>query len=181
MRRIMTSEIQAMSSMQNAAPAKDWRQRPLIRGVVFLLCGWLSGVSHAVDFPTLPLQTGVVQPAPNVIFILDDSTSMEDDTLDTGLSWSSSTPSLGSGTGAPYTKNPLSYNPHITYQPWASANNTNTDVVRLGNANYNNAYNSVEFATSGNRTNLSNSTQTFYVPKSAASVHSDPKQYYRYQ
>src|SRR5690606_135866 len=106
---------------------------------------------------------------------------MEDDALDTGLSWSNTSPGLGTGANAPYTKNPLAYNPNITYLPWASANSTDTSVVRLGGANYNNAYNSVEFATSGSRTDLRGSTRTCYVPKTASSDLTDQRQYYRYQ
>src|SRR5688572_20996031 len=110
----MTLNSRAMNHVHGAAPASDWRRRPVTRVVVCLLSWWACGVSQAVEFPSQPLQTGVVQPAPNVIFILDDSLSMttvSGTTLDTGLSWSNTTPGLGSGAGAPYTKNPLSYNP----------------------------------------------------------------------
>ncbi len=171
----MTPDIQAMKQTRTDTPATDWRQRRSTRAMVFLLAWCVSGLGYAVEFPSLPLQTGVVQPAPNVIFILDDSTSMEDDVLDTGLSWSNTNPGLGNGSGAPYTKNPLSYNPAITYLPWASANATDTAVERLPNANFNAAYRSPEFATSGStldlRTGSTNgdyytgSPATFYVPK----------------
>ena len=85
----MTLNTQAMNHTHEPAPASDWRRRPLTRVVVCLLSWWSCGVSYAaVNFPALPLQTGVAQPAPNIIFILDDSlsmTSQSGDTLDTGL------------------------------------------------------------------------------------------------
>ena len=62
MKGYMTLNTRAMNHMTRAA--------------VFLLSWCAGGVSYAVDFPSQPLQTGVVQPAPNVIFILDDSLSM---------------------------------------------------------------------------------------------------------
>lgn len=189
----MTPDIQAMKQTRTDTPATDWRQRRSTRAMVFLLAWCVSGLGYAVEFPSLPLQTGVVQPAPNVIFILDDSTSMEDDVLDTGLSWSNTNPGLGNGSGAPYTKNPLSYNPAITYLPWASANATDTAVERLPNANFNAAYRSPEFGTSGStldlRTGSTNgdyytgSPATFYVPKPGLTDDQkrDQRRYYRYQ
>lgn len=166
----------------------DWRRHWLVRGVVLFLAWW-HGVSYAVDFPAMPLQTGAVQPAPNVIFILDDSTSMTDpslggDVLDTGLVWSNQSPGLGSGLGAPYTKNALSYNPSTTYLPWADANSVNTQVERLPNADFGGAYSNASLATSGTKEVLSNSVRTFYVPKPTATTPAllaDQRQYYRYQ
>lgn len=171
-----------MNYMQKSEsmPVNDWRQRRLTRAVVFFLA-WLHGACYAVDFPSLPLQTGTVQPAPNVIFILDDSTSMEDDELDTGLSWTNSDPGIGTDASAPYTKNALSYNTRITYQPWASANSTDTSVVRLTAAKYESVYTSAVLPSSGGPSNLNNSTITFYAPKSTSSTITDQRQYYRYQ
>lgn len=190
----MTLDTRATNRMRKAAPDSDWRRRPLARAVVFLLSWWVFGVSYAVDFPSLPLQTGVVQPAPNIIFILDDSTSMTTtggDVLDTGLRWSNTSPGLGSaagagapytsGAGAPYTKNALSYNPKITYMPWAKANSTNTDVERWDPAEYTAAGVSVELAT-GDTTDLSAGDRTYYVPKSSDNLEDqfDQRKYYRY-
>jgi type IV pilus assembly protein PilY1 len=179
----MTSSTRAMNHIHKAgsAPASDWRQRTITR-VVVLLLAWWHGVSYAVDFPSLPLQTGAVQPAPNVVFILDDSLSMttvSGTVLDTGLAWTNTSPGLGSGAGAPYTKNPLSYNPATTYLPWASANTTNTDLVRMDPASYTAASDNVQLA-GGTTINLSSNHQTFYVPKPSATL-ADQSQYYRYQ
>ncbi|MDQ2641857.1 MAG: PilC/PilY family type IV pilus protein [Pseudomonadota bacterium] len=173
-----------VNHMQKPEPVStsDWRQRRFTRVVVFFLA-WLHGASYAVDFPSLPLQTGAAQPAPNVIFILDDSLSMttvSGTSLDSGLNWSNTSPNLGSGAGAPYTKNPLSYNPGTTYQPWATANTENTDLVRMAAAAYTAVSDDVQLATDNSPTNLSSNHQTFYVPKPAANQ-ADQRQYYRYQ
>lgn len=173
----------------HATPARDWR-RLLTRAAVFLF-GWCGcAASYAVTFPATPLQTGVSQPAPNVIFILDDSlsmTSLTGSVLDTGLTWCSTAtcpnqpPSLGTGEGAPYTKNPLSYNPGTEYKAWATANTTDTSVVRLADASYTNANDDDQSYNSGSTVNLSSNTQTFYAPKPSATDLKDPRQYYRYQ
>jgi type IV pilus assembly protein PilY1 len=178
-----------MNHMHDQAPARDWRRRPLMRVAVCLFSWWACGASYAVTFPSLPLQTGVSQPAPNVIFILDDSLSMTSLTgavLDTGLAWCSNTscpnqPTLGSGEGAPYTKNPLSYNPATDYKAWATANTTNTDLVRLADASYTSANDDDQFYNSGDTVDLSSKTRTYYVPKPSATNLADQRQYYRYQ
>jgi type IV pilus assembly protein PilY1 len=161
----------------------------LTRVVVCLLGWWMCGASYAVDFPSLPLQTGVLPPAPNIIFILDDSLSMTSiggEALDTGLVWCPgatcpNSPTFPSGVGAPYTKNPLSYDPSIDYLPWATANTTDTSVVRLAQASYTAASNDLQLYTDASPTNLSSSTQTYYVPKPSATNRADGRQYYRYQ
>jgi type IV pilus assembly protein PilY1 len=193
----MTLNTRAVNHSHDNAPARNWRTRPLTRVAVCLLSWWACGVSYAVEFPAFPLQTGVAQPAPNVIFIMDDSTSMtsnDGDNLDTGLVWSvqqvvgshSTGDMPDSDAGAPYTRNALSYNPATTYQPWATANTSNTDLVRHPAANYNAAYTSLEFATAAKTsatTNLSSSPVAFYVPKPTATTAelTDQTKYYRYQ
>jgi type IV pilus assembly protein PilY1 len=187
----MTLNTQAVNHTHEISPARDWRTRPLTQAAVFLLSWWACGASHAVEFPSLPLQTGVAQPAPNVIFILDDSTSMtsnDGDNLDTGLVWTNTTPDMvDSDAGAPYTRNALSYNPKTTYEPWATANTTDTSLLRHPAANYTAAYSSLEYATAAKTsatTNLSSSAVTYFVPKPTATTEAslkDQTQYYRYQ
>ncbi len=187
----MTPNIRAVNHNHEIAPARDWRTRPLTRVAVCLLSWWVCGVSYAVEFPSLPLQTGVAQPAPNVIFILDDSTSMtsnDGDNLDTGLVWSNTSPDMpSSDAGAPYTRNALSYNPKTTYEPWATANGTDTSLKRHPAANYTAAYSSLEFATAAKTSttkDLSSGTETYFVPKPTATTEAslkDQRQYYRYQ
>ncbi len=199
----MTLNTQAMKDTQDSAPSRDWRRRSLTRVAVCVLSWWACGVSYAaplITFPSQPLQTGVTQAAPNVIFILDDSGSMTSnggDALDTGLVWCTDTacpnqpalphftgtrpPPDNQGLGAPYTKNPLSYNPATNYQPWAYANNSDTSVLRQANADYTNANKDLALYTGGaGTTNLSSSTQTFYVPKPSTDQ-TDRRNYYRYQ
>src|SRR5689334_11976222 len=123
----MTLNTRAMNPAHESAPVNDWRRRTSTRVAVCLLSWWACGASYAVDFPSMPLQTGTSQAAPNVIFILDDSLSMTSvggDELDTRLTWCTAAacpnqPLLpdqpgsdpdNEGPGAPYTKNPLSYN-----------------------------------------------------------------------
>src|SRR5690349_11233351 len=188
----MTLNTRAMNDMHEAAPASDWRRRPLTRVAVCLLSWWSCGVSYAaVSFPSLPLQTGVSQPAPNVIFILDDSLSMTSvggDALDTGLTWCTNAtcpnqPTLGgdnsTSDGAPYTKNPLSYNPSVIYKPWATANTTDTSKVYLAAANYASASSDLQWAT-GSEVNLGDSAQTVYLPRPSL-ANTDRRNYYRYQ
>ena len=184
----MTLNTRAVNHTHEIAPARDWRTRPLTQAAVFLLSWWACGASHAVEFPSLPLQTGVAQPAPNVIFILDDSTSMtsnDGDNLDTGLVWSNTSPDMiNSDAGAPYTRNALSYNPKTTYDPWATANNTDTSLVRHPAASYTAAYSSLEYATAAKTsatTDLSSSIVTYFVPKPTATDLTDQRQYYRYE
>jgi type IV pilus assembly protein PilY1 len=184
----MTLNIRAMNHAHEIAPARNWRTRPLTRATVCLLSWWACGVSNAVEFPSLPLQTGVAQPAPNVIFILDESTSMtsnDGDNLDTGLTWSNTSPDMiDSDAGAPYTRNALSYNPKTTYEPWAWANDTDTSLVRHPAASYTAAYSSLEYATADKTsvtTDLSSGVVTYFVPKPAATDLTDQRQYYRYQ
>ena len=183
----MSLNTEAMNHMHESAPANDWRRRPVTRAAVCLLSWWVCGISQAVEFPSMPLQTGSVQPAPNIIFILDDSlsmTSVSGTTLDTGLSWSNTTPGLGSGAGAPYTKNPLSYNPVTVYKPWATHETSKaTPDDRLGNATYTAVSDDLQFYTDNSPVNLSATAQTYYVPKpgSTAADLRDQRKYYRYQ
>jgi type IV pilus assembly protein PilY1 len=168
-------------SMQTSTETRrpDWRQRRLTRAFVFGLAWW-HAACYAVDFPSVPLQTGVTQPAPNVIFILDDSLSMEGTELNTGLVWSNTSPGIGN---AAYTKNPLAYNPRTTYKPWATANDKNTEVERLDDATYTKVCEDTSRLTSCSK-DLSSSAQTFYVPKKVnptATELADQRQYYRYQ
>src|SRR5215510_2411940 len=187
----MTLNTRAMNDTYEST-ASDWRRRPLTRVAVGLLCWWSCGVSSAaVSFPSLPLQTGVSQPAPNVIFILDDSLSMTSvggDALDTGLTWCTDAacpnqPTIGddnsTGGGAPYTKNPLSYNPATIYKAWATSNTTDTTVQRLADATYTAASSDLQLPT-GSNVDLSSSAQTFYLPK-PSTTNTDRRNYYRYQ
>lgn len=150
--------------------------------------------AHALDIPANPLQTGLAYPPPNVMFIMDDSTSM-------GLSYMPST-STGSScdietisrelvnsgsnmTGSDrrdiscraYTANTLYYNPAITYQPWSISAGG-----RQAQASYT-AASDHDYLISGATVDLSDATQTFYVPKAGVqpSGYHIKQNYYRYQ
>jgi type IV pilus assembly protein PilY1 len=182
MKGYMTPNTRAMNHMHEHAPVSHRSRRTSTRAVVFLLSWWAGGAAYAVDFPAQPLQTGVVQPAPNIVFILDDSQSMVGAgglALNTGLKWTVTSPALGDGDGAPYTKNPLSYNPATIYKPWAAANTSNTDVLRLDAADYAKVCDDNARITSCDL-DLTTDHETYYVPKSLLTL-SDQTTYYRYQ
>lgn len=130
---------------------------------------------NAVTFPDNPLQTGAAYPPPNVMFILDDSGSMQWDFM----------PGAFDSSGVPatspqqiqlktYARNTMYYNPNTTYQPWLKDDNSRY----TGGMDYTSAFSSDE-QLSGS-IDLSTSTRTFYVPKASATDLSDSRQYERY-
>lgn len=138
-------------------------------------------VNAAITVPTSPLTTASRVP-PNILFILDDSGSMEWDFMP-GPFDSRAFNNNGSLATTPvnisydaYTRNTLAYNPNIDYQPWTQANGN----LMTGGTSYTAAYSSDNLA-SGSTTNLSNNTRTFYVPKANITDEADARQYYRYQ
>ena len=164
----------------------DWRALP----AGFLVTLLALPVNAAVTIPPEPLVSGM-RVAPNILFILDDSGSMED----------SSMPDVVPKTSRPevhdkaYTRNTLSYNPALDYQPWMNA----TGYRLLGGTDYEKAYSSAKYVdytgvkdngstgiiTSSPTTNLSLRAQTFYVPKdttqTAESYLAKGDNYWRYQ
>ncbi|HVI57478.1 MAG TPA: PilC/PilY family type IV pilus protein [Luteimonas sp.] len=131
---------------------------------------------NAVTFPDNPVQTGAAYPPPNVMFILDDSGSMAFDFMP-GANSSSEVPKT-----SPvqiqlqaYTRNTLYYNPNINYQPWRKYDSSRA----AGGTTYNKVFTS-DTALSGSY-DLSDDTQTFYVPKPNATDLSNSNQYYRFQ
>lgn len=148
----------------------------------------------AVSIPNTPLQSGASFPAPNVMFILDDSGSMSFTYMP------DSVPSVSPSNIASlaYTRNTVSYNPSTTYKAWIKANTDNTFSRYTGGLAYNAAYASFNLA-SGSTINLGNSAscstqeqngtdksvcggvQTYYVPKDGATDMAATASYYRYQ
>ena len=108
----------------------------------------------ALVIPPTPLQSATPIP-PNIMFILDDSGSMESTTMpdDPSLTTPIEIQSRA------YTLNTLSYNPNITYKAWRKADAS----VVAGGTSYSAAY-SDESLASGS-VNLSDQVQTFFVPK----------------
>ncbi|MCJ0825917.1 pre-peptidase C-terminal domain-containing protein [Luteimonas sp. 50] len=132
-------------------------------------------VNAAVVFPDNPLQTGAAYPPPNVMFILDDSGSMAFDFMP-GANSSSEVPKTSPQQIQlqAYPRNTLYYNPNTTYQPWLKADGSRY----TGGTDYTEVYTS-DTLLSGSY-DLSDNTQTFYVPKSDATDLSDSRQYERY-
>lgn len=139
-----------------------------------------------VDIASAPLQTGATV-EPNILFILDDSGSMN---------WELMPESLRKEVGQSYLRNvdfddsnhkairarspenTVYYNPEIDYQPWAKADGTsypNTPATA--------AYTDPN---SGNTTNLTQQSNgdwriTYYILKSGALDKTSPSNYYKYQ
>ncbi len=181
-------------------PERQWWAAPAALLVTLLALP----ASANVDIPNDPLTTGARVP-PNILFILDDSGSMEwrymynpDITSITGGNITSNR--TGNNTSSDssygttstvnaamydqnYVTNTLYYNPNTTYSPWLDS----TGVPLSGGASYTSVYSSpnyVTHASSGSTSNtlsLANDTQTFYAPKPGATNLADATQYYRFQ
>lgn len=108
---------------------------PMLLG--FMLSLLAGPVNATITLPNDPLTTGSRVP-PNVLFILDDSGSMAFDYMPDPLP---STTTVDVARYA-YTKNTLSYNPAITYQPWVKADGTRM----TGGTSYNAVYGSFNLA-----------------------------------
>jgi type IV pilus assembly protein PilY1 len=132
-------------------------------------------VHAAVSLPDAPMQTSNGVP-PNIWFILDDSGSMAWDFMPGPFN------SAGVPATAPsaiqlqtYVRNTLYYNPNSTYRGWQRA-----DGTFMNDTPYTAVFNSTTLA-SGGTTNLSGTTQTFYVPTATNTDLADSRQYTRYQ
>jgi len=132
--------------------------------------------SAGITVPTEPIQTGGRVP-PNILFILDDSGSMEDTSLPDNVP---ATSTVNVATQA-YTRNKIHYNPLITYQPWMAE--AGTGALMTGGTSYNNVYSATTTATGS--LNLYDAVRTFYVPKDLANTTAaylgNGANYYRYQ
>ena len=164
---------QSVSSQRRSGPAMGSRALPFFAACLATLMG--LPVNAAVLFPDNPLQTGAAYPPPNVLFILDDSGSMAFDFMP-GSNSSSEVPETSPDRIQlqAYTRNTLYYNPNTTYRPWLKADNSRY----TGGTSYTSVY-SDDTDLSGSK-DLSNSTRTYYVPKSGATDLSDSRQYDRY-
>jgi type IV pilus assembly protein PilY1 len=169
----------SISSHRRSRPITGSRALPFIAACLATLLG--LPVNAAVLFPDNPLQTGAAYPPPNVMFILDDSGSMQWDFMP-GSSSSSEVPATSPDKIQlkAYTRNTLYYNPNTTYRPWltGSLDADGNPIRKTGGTSYTSVYSS-DTALSGSQ-DLSSNTQTFYVPKSDATDLSDSRQYDRY-
>lgn len=163
-----------------------------------------------LDIPDSPLITDA-QVAPNILFVLDDSSSMTYDYMPDSVPKVGTT-SAGSGTlscsgntnststtyigCSAYPRNTVYYNPLTTYQPWTLPDGT----LMTGGTSYGSAYSNTMYVpysatgpagngtvtTTSSTTDLASSIQTFYVPKDTGSTDADTylatgSNYYRYQ
>ena len=133
----------------------------------------LGAPAAAVTIPDMPLQTGSAYPPANIMFILDDSGSMEfvamprDIANDADLSNDIDDKSS--------VHNTIYYNPAISYQPWIKADGSRY----TGGTAYNDAFSHDSLA-SGSK-DLSADIQTWFVPKAGATNLGNVAQYDRYQ
>lgn len=160
--------------------------------------------SANIHIPNDPLTTGARVP-PNILFIMDDSGSMEwrymynpaissvqgggitsnrtGDNVSRDNSYDSTSTSDSALYDQNYVTNTIYYNPNINYSPWIDSEGAPVS----GGDSFTAAYSNSRYithstaGTSSGTTNLSNNTHTFYVPKPDATDLSDATQYYRYQ
>ncbi|MFT3806030.1 pilus assembly protein [Arenimonas sp.] len=126
----------------------------------------------AVDIPNTPLQSGASFPAPNIMFILDDSGSMDFTYMPDALA------SVGGDNNvrnAAYPHNPMAYNPAVTYKAWIKADNTRYTT----GTTYTSAWGDISNLSSS--TNLSSSAQYFYIAKTGATPLTSLSSYWRYE
>lgn len=162
----------------------------------------LAGPAGAyIDIPDDPLTTAA-RVAPNILFILDDSGSMAFDYMPDSIP-ATSTPNVARHA---YTRNTLSYNPAVTYQPWMQADGTRMTggtsysavygsfnlvgggTIDLGDPDSCRSYNYNANATTDefwSGTEVCGGVQTYYVPKdpteTSAAYLGNGRNYYRYQ
>lgn len=175
--------------------AQSWLQKLVTRCTpgfsVFLATLLALPVNAGITLPTDPLTTASRVP-PNILFILDNSGSMADTEMPDSVP-ATTTPNVATYA---YTRNTLSYNPAITYQPWTKADGT----LMTGGTSYGSVYSDLQYVpysgtgptgtgtittTSANPSLYNSSPQTFYVPKDTANTNSTylgaGTNYYRYQ
>ncbi|XTQ92665.1 pilus assembly protein [Xanthomonas sacchari] len=134
--------------------------------------------SAGIVVPSYPLQSGG-RIAPNVLFILDDSGSMENNYMPDTLPQARDGDNGNNISSYVYTRNSIYYNPATNYQPWVDA----SGASMAGGTDYGSVYSDAHNLTSP--INLYDYTITFYVPKDLSekseSYLSDAANYHRYQ
>lgn len=126
--------------------------RPL--ALAFAVSLAAAPVNASITLPPDPLTTSA-RVAPNILFILDDSGSMERDYMPDKV------PDFTNGTSgrSAYTLSSVYYNPYKDYQPWMNADGS----LMTGGTSYEAAF-SHEDLVGGDTTNLKKSRRTFYAP-----------------
>lgn len=152
---------------QPAARPRDWRSL-----VVAFLVTLLTLPAHAgIAIPDQPLTVGARIP-PNILFVLDNSGSMQWDYLPDGTNYSNFR-------RYSYLHNRLSYNPATTYLPWVDS----TGATMTGGQNYRSVYAGTDrIPPYDNSTDdLRDQIQTFYIAKDLAGDLSNQANFWRYQ
>jgi len=150
------------------------------RRLLALSIGWATTVpaQAGISIPDVPLQVGGNVP-PNILFLLDNSGSMEGTTFDDvnleivgGTSINGVTDTANINTTS-YTGNTLYYNPAVTYRPWRNA-----DGSYPADKSFTDAFSDTVLATGS--VNLRSTDRTFHVPKNPSQV-GKVSDYYRYR
>jgi len=128
---------------------------------------------QAVTFPSVPLQSGAAYPPANVMFILDDSGSMEYVSMphDVGVE-----DDLDNDLRDKYAgNNTIYYNPSTAYEPWIRADGTRYET----GLDYDDAWGHPSLLSNG--VDLSDEVRTWYWPKPGATDLDSYESFYRYQ
>ena len=167
----------ARRKLRSTVARRTWADRARVVAWICLATlagGPVSAATSDVSIPAVPLQSGTPYPAPNIMFILDDSGSMtyaamprdvtshgalDDDIFDKS-----------------YVHNTLYYNPATNYEAWKKADGTRY----TGGKTYSAAYSSSNLI-GGSTTDLGDDTQTYFVPKANITDLDDPSQYDKYE
>ncbi|WP_369937740.1 pilus assembly protein [Xanthomonas tesorieronis] len=149
----------------------------------------VSAVAFACTMIALPASAGIVVPsyplqsggriAPNVLFILDDSGSMEGTAMPDVVPQTTVDGTNFNISNSAYTRNTIYYNPAVDYEPWVDA----TGASMTGGMDYTSVYNDTHDLTSN--VDLSTAVRQFFVPKDLSNTTetylSNTANYYRYQ
>ncbi|CAE6785722.1 PilC/PilY family type IV pilus protein [Xanthomonas arboricola] len=197
-----------MSAIQlGRQPVSIWRR--LFARATPVACAYFATllaipVNAGITLPTSPLTTAARVP-PNLLFVLDDSGSMQwrymynpdiasmsgggvtseptGDNTTKDNNYSTTDISVNAIYDQNYVTNTIYYNPNTDYKPWVDS----TGAPLTGGTTMESAYSNALFVqnaaanTASSTVDLSASTQTFYMPKADATDLSDVRQYYRYQ
>jgi type IV pilus assembly protein PilY1 len=167
-------------SVQAVYPPRSGRLGAFVSAFLATLMALPASAGIAV--PTEPLTTTARVP-PNILFILDDSGSMQNDYMPDALPTANNFQKQFA-----YTRNSIWYNPAVEYRPWVDS----TGAEMTGGISYNAVYTSKDLA-SGNTIDLGAGTTqgnnpanwTFYVPKDTSNITEaylrEGINYYRYQ
>ncbi|MCI4568348.1 PilC/PilY family type IV pilus protein [Lysobacter sp. CFH 32150] len=145
----------------------------LLPGAFAFFATLLSLPIQAVTIPAVPLQSGSAYPPANVMFILDDSGSMEYFSMPHDVSdWDDLDNDLQDKF---HGNNTIYYNPATTYLPWIKADNTRYAT----GMSYASAWDHPSLLQ--NAVDLSDETQTYFVPKAGVTDLTDFANFHRYQ